>query len=186
MSVYIINTEPEETAIPVDADEMLIHDASAVSTKKLGLDTLKSYMGSGIVDAAAATLAVTALAHAGRIIGLNKADGITATLPAATGSGARFRFVVVASASGGSYIIKVADASDLMDGIIYAADDTGTPAPLVWVAGATADTITLDGSTQGGLIGDEIELIDIAANQWMVRGFVKQSGSEATPFSATV
>ena len=186
MSVYIINTEPEETAVPVDADEMLIHDASAVATKKLGLDTLKSYMGTGLVSATAATLAITELAHAGRIIVLNKIDGITVTLPAATGTGARYRFVVGTTVTSVGYIIKVADASDLMDGIIYAADDTGTPAPLVWVAGSTDDTITLDGSTKGGIIGDEIELIDIASNQWMVRGFVKQSGSEATPFSATV
>lgn len=117
---------------------------------------------------------------------LNAAAGLTVTLPVATGSGARFRFIVGTSVTSNAYIIKVADATDVMDGVVLAADDTGTPAPLVWVTAADSDTINLDGSTQGGIIGDWIELEDIGANQWHVHGFLKQSGTEATPFDATV
>lgn len=138
------------------------------------------------VSATAATLTVTAASHDGKVIVLNRATGVTATLPAATGSGAEFTFVVGTSASGGSYVIQVADATDVMDGIIYAADDTATPAPLVWVTAVDSDTITLNGGTKGGLIGDKIVLIDIGANQWAVHGFLKQSGTEASPFSAAV
>lgn len=138
------------------------------------------------ITSATASLSVTQDAHDGRTVVLNAAAGLTVTLPVAMGSGARFRFVVGTSVTSNSYKIQVADATDVMDGIVYAADDTGTPAPLVWVTAATSDTITLDGSTQGGIIGDQIELEDIASNQWAVRGFVKQSGTEATPFSAAV
>lgn len=139
-----------------------------------------------LMSAAAATLAVTEADHDGKLIVLSKADGVVATLPAATGSGAVFEFIVGTSASGGSYVIKVADATDLMDGMVRTADDTATPVPGVWVTAADTDTITLNGGSQGGLIGDTIRLVDIAANQWVVHGTLKQSGTEATPFSATV
>jgi hypothetical protein len=66
------------------------------------------------------------------------------------------------------------------------ADDTATPVTGVWVTAADTDTITLNGGSQGGLIGDTIRLVDIATNQWVVHGTLKQSGTEATPFSATV
>jgi hypothetical protein len=45
----------------------------------------------------------------------------------------------------------------------------------------------LNGTTTGGVsIGDEITLIDIASNQYMVKGILTASGTEATPFSASV
>jgi hypothetical protein len=112
----------------------------------------------------------------------------TFTLPAATGSGAKFKFVVGAVNTSG-YLIKVADNDDTIDGTILgnSTGDAATAAVLAWLAGASDDTITLDGTTTGGAsIGDWVELEDIAANQYVVRGLVTQSGTEATPFSATV
>ena len=35
-------------------------------------------------------------------------------------------------------------------------------------------------------IGDEITLLDMAANQYMVKGVLTANGTEATPFSAAV
>lgn len=131
-------------------------------------------------------IALTVAEHDGKTMVLSAAAGAAATLPAAVGSGAKFTFIVAVTAATGAYVIEVADATDVMDGIIYAADDTATPAPLVWVTAADSDTITMDGSTKGGIIGDRIELIDIGANQWAVNGFIKQSGDEASPFSAEV
>ncbi len=138
------------------------------------------------VVAAGATLTLTRAAHDGKVILLDTAAGSIVTLPAATGSGARYTFLVSVTVSSNAHIVKVADADTVMDGIILAADDTATPAALVWVTAATSDTVNLDGSTQGGLIGDRLELVDIAADQWAVHGIVKQSGTEATPFAATV
>lgn len=139
-----------------------------------------------VVSITTTPITVDEATHEGKLVVLNKADGATLTLPAATGSGGVYKFIVGTTVTSNSYIIKVADATDIMDGIVYTADDTATPVPGVWVTAADSDTITFDGSTKGGIIGDTIELIDIATNQWVVRGFVKQSGTEATPFSATV
>jgi hypothetical protein len=57
------------------------------------------------------------------------------------------------------------------------------------VTAAASDTITLNGTTTGGgAIGDYVELIDIASNQYTVSGMVTcAAGSNiATMFSATV
>ena len=109
----------------------------------------------------------------------------TFTLPAATGSGAEFQFIVsVVNTS--NYVIKVADATDTIDGSVTLHQDSATTVSTFNTA-ADSDTITLNGTTQGGVsIGDEITLIDIASNQYMVKGILTASGTEATPFSASV
>lgn len=139
-----------------------------------------------VISVTASTLTVTKDGHNGKVLVLNRAAGVTVTLPAASGSGCRVVFVVGTTVTSNSDKIQVANASDTIAGFVLAADDTATPAPLVWVAGATADTITLNGSTTGGIKGDRLELIDVATNQWVVCGQLKQSGTEATPFSAAV
>jgi len=138
-----------------------------------------------IVTATAATLAVTEAAHDGKTIVLDRAAGITATLPAATGSGARFRFLVKTTLSGGSHIIKVADNTDVMQGVAILAQDGGDTSVL-FETGATSDTITLDGSTTGGVPGAIVECQDIASNLYQVSVISAATGTEATPFSATV
>lgn len=110
----------------------------------------------------------------------------TQTLPAATGSGARFRFVVGA-VNTSNHLIKVT-GNDVMYGNIIA-NSTGDTPDLAqpWPTAADSDTITLNGTTTGGqAVGDFVELIDIAADKWLVFGVVTASGTEATPFSATV
>lgn len=131
-------------------------------------------------------ISITEATHENKRILLNKADGITITLPAATGTGNKYEFYVGTSVTSNGYIIQVADASTVMDGMVLTADDTGTPVNGVWVTAADSDTVTLDGSTKGGIIGDKLEFVDIGSNQWAVHGILKQSGTEATPFSAAV
>lgn len=137
-----------------------------------------------ITNATAATLAVTADDHDGQLVTLNRAGGIAVTLPAATGSGARYRFCVATTfTSAGT--IKVANASDTMCGNAIIAQDAADTA-VMFEAGATADTITMDGTTTGGLKGAFATCEDIAANLWLVHYVSAATGTEATPFSATV
>ena len=139
-----------------------------------------------------ATDAVTSEEHAGRTLLLGEVGGnalVTLTLPAATGSGNIYKFIVsVVNTS--NYVIKVANATDTIDGQVIVQNDTtegGTASVIGWKADGTDDTITLNGTTTGGAsIGDYVELIDIAANQYTVSGMLQASGTEATPFSATV
>jgi hypothetical protein len=46
------------------------------------------------ISVTAATLTVTAASHAGSTIVLNRAAGTTVTLPASTGSGFKYTFIV--------------------------------------------------------------------------------------------
>jgi hypothetical protein len=61
-----------------------------------------------------------------------------------------------------------------------------TAAVLGFATAAASDTITLNGTTLGGIVGDHIEIIDAITGTFAVRVFTAATGTEATPFSATV
>jgi hypothetical protein len=82
-------------------------------------------------------------------------------------------------------VIKVANASDTMAGRAIACADSGNSVN-GWETAGSSDTITLDGSTTGGLRGDTVEITDIAEGIFVVNASLTQTGTEATPFSATV
>lgn len=142
------------------------------------------------VNVTAATLAVKDNIHAGRTILLNKADGITATLPAATGSGDVYEFVVGTTVTSVGYIVKVANATDTMTGYAIIAQDSADTVVQFDAVSGTSDTITFNGTTTGGIIGATIKLRDVKLNGttavWLVEVFSSATSTEATPFSATV
>jgi hypothetical protein len=132
-----------------------------------------------------ANTTLTAKKHGGRIIVFNDADGATMTLPGASGSGTVFEFCVGVTVTSNSDKIQVANSSDTFKGTIWGAADAGNTVN-AWEAASTSDTITMDGSTKGGLVGDYFKIIDIKANIWLVQGLIQQTGTEASPFSAAV
>lgn len=136
--------------------------------------------------AAGGTLTLTEAAHDGKIIALDTAAGSVVTLPAATGSGARFLFLVTVTATTNSHIVKVT-TNDTMTGFVLNNDLDGT-APAFYKATSTDDTITMNRTTTGGVIGDWIECVDMLTDLWFIRGSITcVAGSNiATPFSATV
>jgi len=146
--------------------------------------------GGGIL--AGSTLSVTAAAHNRRTILLDQAAGSVCTLPAASGSGAKFKFVVWILATSNSHKIQVANNADFMIGSIAGVSDD--PATVKgWIAAnsgtvaTNSDTITLNRGTTGSVSkGEWIEVEDIGANTWQVNGLITQTGTEATPFSAAV
>lgn len=139
--------------------------------------------GTDAVSAAvtAATLTVDS-SYNGYIIPLSRAAGVTVTLPAATGTLAKYTFRVNTTVTSNSDIIKVANATDIMQGSAVITAST----PGAFYTTATSDTVTMNGSTTGGLAGSYVELTDIATGFWSVRAILVGSGSVATPFSATV
>lgn len=140
-----------------------------------------------IVDLNATSLSITQALHDGRTIkARHTAATSTLTLPAATGSGAKFR-IKVGAVNTNSHIIKVANSSDTIKGLITILDNDSN-AVTGYCGSGTDDTITLNGTTTGGQIGDWVELEDILANVWAVSGqVVCPAGSDvADMFSATV
>lgn len=140
---------------------------------------------SSIVTVDSATATVTAAAHSGRTVLLDRAAGQALTLPAATGSGNSYKFMVLTTITSNSTTIKVADATDVMAGVAIVANDTDNSASIFETA-ATTDTITFNGGTTGGIKGATVELQDVAESLWLVRVVGAATGTEATPFSATV
>jgi len=138
-----------------------------------------------LVSATAATLTVTSASHAGRTVLLDRAAGQAVTLPAAAGTGNSYRFFVATTITSNSTTIKVADATDIMAGAAIVANDSDNSASIFETA-ADSDTITFNGSTTGGIKGATVELQDVATNLWSVRIVGAATGTEATPFSATV
>jgi hypothetical protein len=130
----------------------------------------------------AATLAVTAADYNGQVINLSRAAGIVVTLPAATGSNAVYKFVVATTVTSNNYIIKVANSTDTFNGLSSVGGGTAS----VFGTLPASDTITMNGSTTGGLAGSYVEITDIAAGDYIVNAALVGSGSPATPFSATV
>lgn len=137
-----------------------------------------------IVNVTAAVLTLLEASHDGKVITLNKDDGIAVTLPAATGSGAKFHLIVGTTVTSNSITVKVT-GDDVMTGSAIIRNDSDNTVSSFETTDET-DTITFNGSTTGGFQGDSTELIDIAAGTWWVRVMGTATDNEATPFSATV
>jgi len=116
---------------------------------------------------------------------VNAAAGAEVTLPPATGSGFRYTFIVGTKLTSNTNVIQVANSDDIMQGVVIGAAETDDSVN-GWEAASDSDTITMDGSTTGGIVGDRVELVDVAENVWAVNGIIQQTGTEATPFSAAV
>jgi len=138
-----------------------------------------------LVSATDASLTVTSAAHSGRTVLLDRAAGQAVTLPAASGSGNSYKFFVLTTITSNTTTIKVADGTDVRASVAIVANDSDATASIFETA-STSDTITFDGSTTGGILGATVELQDVATNLWSVRVVGAATGTEATPFSATV
>ena len=171
MDLHCHSVEVQGVTITATADE--INAVADVSGRVITLD--------------ATSLTVTAATHGERIILLSHtAATSTVTLPAATGTGSRYTFIVGA-VNTNSHVIQVASASDTFEGIAFGAVGGGPNIINAFETAADTDTITLNGTTSGGAaIGDKIEIIDIASGQFHVLAHVSATGTEITPFSAAV
>lgn len=141
-------------------------------------------VNSKVVALTAATT-ITRDSHDARILYLNAAAGKAVTLPAASGSGSRYRFILGTTVTSIGHTIKVANATDIMIGNALVLQDGGDTLVAFETASDT-DTITLNGTTTGGIKGDEVEVIDVASGVFFVKLLLSATGTEATPFSATV
>lgn len=144
-------------------------DATAAATAATAVEITRSCdVSARIVSLAATTLAVSEATHSDKVIVLNHTGASsTATLPAATGSGTRVTFIVGAVNTSNHIITVTGD--DTLKGSLDILDMDSTALTSYALSG-TDDTITLNGTTTGGQVGDWIECIDIKADVWAVRG----------------
>ena len=168
-------------------------DATAAATTATAAEITRACDNSTRIVAITATGAISEAAHSDKVCLLAEDGGnalVTLTLPEATGSGMRLKFIVsVVNTS--SYVFVVADTTNanfIGNVINQDADLVGTIASITYLAPANADTLTLNGTTTGGQKGDWIELIDVATDVWFATGIVScPAGSDtANCFTAAV
>ena len=173
--------EVKELATISETDFGVVSDLTATATEINNMCDASSR----IVTLDSTPVSITAATHGERIMLLHKVDGVVCTLPAATGTGVKYTFLVKTTVTSNAYDIKVDSTSATIDGVCYAAQDSG--GTLVgFETVAASDAVRLDGTTQGGIIGDRVEFIDVGTNLWHVNVWNSATGTEASPFEELV
>lgn len=115
-------------------------------------------------------------------------DACTVTLPTCA-IGLEYTFLFRASHSGSDLaIITTASADKLFGSLIRAVDglsasfaDDGTQVDTT--TGADDNTMTMNGTTKGGIVGSRIQVTGLTGNKWQVHGELIGSGDQITVFS---
>jgi len=158
--------------------------------------------GPGNVVDADSSVSLTIADHAGRIVHNDAAGAVTYTLPATNansdsavaGPGADLNNLsnvgatieIFASVTKtGDMVIQVANATDVMVGSAVFIDDSSDNV-VGFETASTSDTITLNGSTKGGVTFSKIVCTVLASGKWKVDVTSGCTGTPATPFSAAV
>ena len=127
---------------------------------------------------------ITAEEHANRLIILDNAADFAVTLPAATGTGNVYKFLVGTTVTSVSMDINCA-GSDKMAGMLQLEADAGTEIAQFANAG-TAVSVDMNGTTEGGVKGTLITCVDAASALWSVTGFVINTAvTPVTPFQTS-
>ena len=158
--------------------------------------------GPGNVVDADSSVSLTVADHAGRIVHNDAAGAVTYTLPATNansdsavaGPGADFNNLNNVGATieifssitkTGDLVVQAANATDVMVGSAVFIDDSSDNV-VGFETASTSDTITLNGSTKGGVTFSKIVCTVLASGKWKVDVLSGCTGTPATPFSAAV
>ena len=160
--------------------------------------SLAGFISAGVSNSVTTAVGktLTVANDAGKQIYYTSTAAATFTLPAvnttspsdptdpnqANNYGATYNFVLSTTVTG-NFIVKVANSSDTMVGTAILG--SGTTA-LVFSTATASDTITLSGTTTGGVGGATISATVVGANRYKVNVVSGATGAVATPFSATV
>jgi len=154
-----------------------------------------------VIDADSST-SLTVATHAGRIVHNDAAGAVTYTLPAvnatadsgvsgpgpdlnnANNVGATFT-IVSSITKTGDLVVQVANSTDVMSGGAFFIDDSSDNV-VGFETVAASDTITLNGTTTGGVTYAKIVCTVLASGTWSVSVHTGCTGSPATCFSAAV
>lgn len=136
----------------------------------------------------AATVALNAFRYGGgRLIVAKLAGGQAYTLPFSTGKGGKYRIFVGTTYTSNATIHTAAGnnpktaAADVISGVSFCAG--GSSNGPGFATASNTNTITLNGTTSGGVLGTYIDLEDVAPGQWRVAALLVGSGALVTPFS---
>ena len=132
-----------------------------------------------------ATAALTKAAHSNRPLYITGTAAAAYTLPEATGTGDTYEFFFGQVNTNGTTIVAADTTNTSFRGTMNLLDSDAT-AQGAYGAASGDDTLTFNGTTKGGQIGDTVKFTDIATDLWAVVGFgVVPAGSNiADPWSS--
>ena len=155
-----------------------------------------------VIDADSST-SLTVATHAGRIVHNDAAGAVTYTLPAVNAtadsgvsgpgpsldnlSNVGATFTIISSITKtGSLIVQVANSTDVMTGMATMLDTDTNDTMEGFMTVAASDTITLNGTTSGGVTHATIVCTVLATGLWTVSVRTGGTVNLVTPFSAAV
>ena len=120
-----------------------------------------------------------------RLFPLNLAAGQAITLPFATGKGSCYRLFVGTTYTGSTTIVTQSGNNPKTGArdAFYGSVAVGGTTTGQFGATGSSHTITMNGTTQGGLAGSYIEIEDVAPGIWRIDGTFNGSGTVVTPLS---
>lgn len=135
-----------------------------------------------VIIANTGTLALTHV-NTGGVVVLDRAAGVSVTLPTDPVVDDFFDFTVRTDVTSNGYIIETGGSSDKFNGFLVGKKNATADSIFKANAALTDDTITMNGTTTGGLIGTSFRVSYVSTNQWLVDGQFYSTGVTATPFS---
>lgn len=137
------------------------------------------------VTAAGATETLTS-ADCGQTTLLDTLAGSVVTLPAATGSGCTFRFLVTLTNTSNDHSVVAVGNDEFVGGLISIGTTADQADAFTAAPAGGVDAIQMNGSTEGGLLGTWIVFQDIAADTWGIMGIVISTDASATMLATGV
>ena len=178
-------------------EQITKNSTTGAITTNLDVDTSGNISTTGTVNNLLSVTSVTdatltpTTAQSGTIFSLNRAAGITVTLPAAA-AGLFYEFHIGTTFTG-TFILQGASSSDTFQGMVFQLDkdELGSVVALNedidtagWNTPAAADyRLTMDADTDGRVIGGHIRCVAITDAIWLLNGHVFGDGTVSHSFS---
>jgi hypothetical protein len=123
--------------------------------------------------------------ESGSLCLFDRAAGIVYTLPTAS-AGTYFDFMVTTSVtSNAAKVITGAGTEFLIGGYTNVDTDTSNAVAAFDGNGSSHVSVSMNGTTTGGLLGTQLRFTCLSSTRWAVSGIVRGSGTVATAFAAS-
>lgn len=152
-------------------------------------NSLNNVMGTAsfsqpVISGQGATRSINAT-ESGSLFLFDRAAGIVYTLPTAV-PGAFFDFAITTTiTSNAAKVITAAGTELLIGGYTNVDTDTSNAVAAFTGNGSTHVSVSMNGTTTGGILGTKLRFTCLSSTRWMVEGIVQGSGVVATAFATS-
>lgn len=136
-----------------------------------------------IISDGVATRTLTAK-EAGAFCAFDLAAGVVYTLPTPV-AGMEFHFITTVTRTSNAHKFITNLSTEFLLGAVAMLNNAAATGEGFSADGTTIRSVSMNGTTTGGIIGDRITIRAISATQWFVDGVLIQSGTAATPFATS-